>query len=648
MFEKVVYQAKPVRYVRRGGGGKPPQGGVVPFGILTHHFFVLHQPASLSMLGRMMVRGFESAAGRGPAVMRRLPSVWLVCCLVSICFFRLAAHGAESEAPPAQEAIVAAIRGIVEAGRQPLLHRPDFSDWQDSLRQLYEAANFRPLWLRSDKPSGQATEILRVLSEADRRGLSPEDYDAARLREEAARFDSATPPTAVDAAAFDTALTVCVLRYVSDAHVGRVPPRAVGFALGMEPSRPSGLAVSGEHQEQAAEVTPTAGPRPFDPAAFVSRLPAAEAPAQLLATLDPQFPLFGRLMTALAHWRELAARTDFPQVPNLPKLHPGESDAGVVPLRDFLRATGDLPSAARAPKNARVYDPDLVKAVKRFQEQHGLGTDGVIGAATLSQLQISPAGRVRQIELTLERLRWLPPPEEEAFVVVNIPEFQLRGYYRGSTSPALQLRAVVGSASLRHETPVLHASMQYLVFRPYWDVPPTIAQKEILPDAEQDPAYFSRHHYEFHNGRIRQRPGDDNALGLLKFVFPNPFHVYMHDTPKKRLFAKSRRDFSHGCIRVSDAAALAEFVLRGQGKWDRDGIDAAMKSGRNDRRVYLERPVGVYLLYSTVVVDGDGTTHFFEDIYGHDARLDAVLAKGPPYAVSNSSTVTVKVEAQSK
>jgi L,D-transpeptidase YcbB len=570
-----------------------------------------------------MVGGLASAAAWGPAAILRRPAARLVYCLVSICLLRLAAQGAETDAPPAQEPIVAAIRGIVEAGRQPLLHRPDFSDRQDSTRRLYEAATFRPLWLRSGKPTGQAAEILRALSEADRRGLSPEDYDAARLREEAARFESATPPAVGDAAAFDTALTVCVLRYISDAHLGRVTPGAVGFAL--EPEA-----------------------RQFDPVAFVSQLPAAEAPAQLLATLDPQFALFGSLITALAHWRELAARTDLPQVPKLPKLHPGESDAGVGPLREFLRYIGELPSAARSPKNARVYDPDLVTAVKRFQERQGLGADGVIGEATLSQLQIAPAGRVRQIELALERLRWLPPPEDEAFVIVNLPEFQLRGYYRGNPSSALQLRAVVGSASLRHTTPVLHASMQYLVFRPYWDVPPTIAQKEILPESAQDPAYFFRHHFEFHHGRIRQRPGDENALGLLKFVFPNPFHVYMHDTPTKRLFAKSRRDFSHGCIRVSDAAALAEFVLRGQGTWDRQAIDTAMKSGRNNRRVYLKRSVGVYLLYSTVVVDEDGTTHFFADLYGHDARLDAVLAKGPPYPYPTPAPVTVELKAQSE
>ncbi|HVN84332.1 MAG TPA: L,D-transpeptidase family protein [Candidatus Binatia bacterium] len=569
------------------------------------------------MQDRRTVGELSSAAAREQAVTWWRRFATLACVLIVPAF---AARAADNQ--PAQEPVAATIRTIVESGRQPLLHRPDFSNRQDAVRQLYEAVRFHPLWLRSDQPTTQAAEVIRVLFEADRRGLSPDDYDAARLSEAAARFASAATPAA-DAAAFDTALTVSAVRYVSDAHLGRVLPRAVGFAL-------------------------EAKPRLFDPVAVASRLPAAEAPAQQLAALDPQFPLFGRLVTALAHWRDLAARSDFPQVPNLPKLHPGESDAGVGPLRELLRAVGDLPGTARVPKNTRAYDPELVKAVKRFQERHGLGADGVIGEATLSELQTAPATRVRQIELALERLRWLPPADDEAFVVVNIPEFQLRGYHRESSSPAVQMRAVVGAASLRRETPVLYATMQYVVFRPYWDVPPAIARNEILPEAAQDPSYFSRHHYEFHHGRVRQLPGNDNALGLLKFVFPNPFHVYMHDTPTKRLFAKSRRDFSHGCIRVSDAPALAEFVLHGQGTWDREAIETAMNSGRNNRRVYLERPLGVYLLYSTVVVDEDGTTHFFKDIYAHDARLDAVLAKGPPYPYPTAARRPAQVETQSQ
>lgn len=550
-------------------------------------------------------------------------SVGLAACFVALCLMRVAAGGVETETPAAQAPVAQAIRAIVESGQHPFLRCPDFANRQESARQLYESAGFQPLWLRGGRPTAQALETIRALSEADRQGLVPADYDTERLREEAERLASAAVPPTGDVAAFDTALTVAVLRYANDAHLGRVRPRAVGFALDLEA-------------------------KPFDAAALVEQLPGAESPAQRLASIEPQFALFRRLVTALAHWRELAARTEFPQVPKLPKLHPGESDAGVGALREFLRAIGDLPEAVRAPKNPRVYDPDLVKAVKRFQERQGLSSDGVIGQATLGQLQIPPAGRARQIELALERLRWLPPPDDEAFVIVNLPEFQLRGYYRGDTEPALQLRAVVGSASLRHETPVLHATMQYVVFRPYWDVPPMITKKEILPELQKDPAYLSRHNMEFHANRIRQRPGDDNALGLVKFVFPNPYHVYMHDTPTKRLFAKSRRDFSHGCIRVSDAAALAEFVLRGQGKWDRKAIDESMQSGRNNRRVYLERPVGVYLLYSTVVVDDDGTTHFFEDIYGHDARLDAVLAKGPPYPYPTPAPVSVVVEGEAE
>ncbi len=527
---------------------------------------------------------------------------------VSVGFFhfpRLAAHAHDGQAT--KGALAVTIRKIVDAERVPLLHHPDFADHQATIRQVYAALEYEPLWLRDGRPTSQARQTIGALLAAEGRGLNPADYDAATLQKELALADSRAPRSELDWATFDTALTVAVVRYVSDAHFGRVPPSAVGLSL--EPTEASRF-----------ELVP-----------FVLRLPDADDPLPLLATLDPRFALFGPLMTALAHWRALAARRDVPRVPDLPKLRPGESHPGVKGLRDFLRIVGDVPPRLPGSKNASLYDSDLVKAVKRFQQRHALSVDGVIGPATMRQLRVPPAARVRQIELALERLRWLPPPDEDAFVIVNLPEYRLRAYYRGSDIPALQLNAVVGSASLRHETPVLRATMQYLVFRPYWDVPPTIAQKEILPAAERDPSYFAKHRYEFHHGRIRQLPGGENALGLLKFVFPNRYHVYMHDTPSKRLFARDRRDFSHGCIRVSDAAALAEFVLRGQGKWDRDRIDAALSGNTDNHRVYLKRPVGVYLLYSTVVADPDGTTYFFDDIYGYDARLDAVLTKGPPY-----------------
>jgi murein L,D-transpeptidase YcbB/YkuD len=173
--------------------------------------------------------------------------------------------------------------------------------------------------------------------------------------------------------------------------------------------------------------------------------------------------------------------------------------------------------------------------------------------------------------------------------------------------------------------------MQYVVFRPYWNVPPTIARKELLPKADEDAEYLERNHMEMVNGRVRQRPGPDNSLGLVKFIFPNRHHVYLHDTPAKALFGRSRRDFSHGCIRVARPVDLAEFVLRGQGNWTQQRIADAMKKGRDNQHVRLETPVAVYLFYTTVIIGRAGEVRFYEDIYGHDTDLQKVLAQGPPY-----------------
>lgn len=576
--------------------------------------FVLQRRRFLIIVCRVMFLRFERSA---------VTAFGIVACLAAPSLLRAAAGAVEVEAPAVQAPVADAIRGIVDSGRHPFLRHPDFVNRQDTVRRLYEGQAFQPLWARTGRPSSQAAEIIRTLAESDRRGLAPADYDAARLADEAARFDAPTSPSADDIAAFDTALTVSVLRHVSDAHLGRVSPRAIGFSLPAEE-------------------------RPFDPVAIVSELTGAESPAARLAGLDPPFAEFGRLVGALAQWRELAAGPDVPRVADLPKLHPGESHAGVVSLRGFLRATGDLPAGARTPKNARLYDSELVKAVKRFQERHGLSHDGVVGELTLRQLQVSPASRARQIELALERLRWLPEPRDEPYITVNIPEFRLRAFEPGGAQPTLVMNTVVGSAAEHRETPVLTADMSYLVFRPYWEVPPTIAKNEILPAASREPDYLERHRMRREKGRLRQAPGDDNALGLVKFVFPNPHSVYMHDTPSKRFFSRARRDLSHGCVRVADAPGLAEFVLRAQGNWDRARVEAAMRSGRDNRHVTLRRPVRVHLLYNTVTVGEDGATYFFDDIYGHDLRLDTALAKGPPYVYPRPAPVTVEARAEAR
>jgi len=298
----------------------------------------------------------------------------------------------------------------------------------------------------------------------------------------------------------------------------------------------------------------------------------------------------------------------------------------VPALRRRLALLGDLVDDA-ASADATVYDAALVAGVERFQQRHGLAADGVIGPGTTRALRVEPVVRVQQIELAMERLRWLPLQVADRFILVNLPQFRLFGFRAGVPGPRVAMDVVVGSAARRHETPILHAELKYVVFRPYWEVPPGIARAEILPKVARDAGYLQRNHMETVDNRVRQRPGRDNALGLVKFLFPNEHNVYMHDTPQKSLFGRAQRDFSHGCIRVANPIGLAEFVLG----WDRARIVDAMQRGRDNRWVPVEQPIPVYLLYSTAVVDESGRLFFFEDIYGHDAELARVLARGYPY-----------------
>jgi murein L,D-transpeptidase YcbB/YkuD len=397
------------------------------------------------------------------------------------------------------------------------------------------------------------------------------------------------------------------MRFVSDSAVGRVDPHRLGYSLDPEPNK-------------------------IDLPTLLPELARDADPRQRLADLDPPLPVYARLRQALVQYRAIAARTDLPALPNLPKLRPGGNDPGVPALRARLAVYGDLPAAAPAPAASTHYDAALVKGVKHFQQRHGLEADGIIGASTMRALAVPPAQRVRQIELAMERVRWLPYRFPDRFLVINIPEFRLRGFEDAEPTPRVDMEVVVGSSADRTETPVLQADMRYLIFRPYWLVPQSIAHKEILPKADHDPSYLARQNMEVVNGRLRQRPGPNNSLGLLKFILPNPFHVYLHDTPSKALFRRNRRDFSHGCIRVADPPALAEFVLDGQPGWDRERIEQAMKSGSDNHHVDLQTPVPVYVVYATAVVEPDGQVDFFDDIYGHDATLDTLLTKGNPHA----------------
>lgn len=501
------------------------------------------------------------------------------------------------------------IYGVVVHGAHPWLHSRVFPGFEPPLRRLYEPAGLEPVWIDHGKPSAQAMAMLAAFDSAEARGLSVQDYDVQVLRDAAARLAATSDSSPEEIGFFDTGLSIATLRYLSDTHIGRIDPRRVDFPY-------------------------DAPRRTFDPAPVARDIAGGAEPLSRLAALDPPFPQFASLRDALGRYRALAARGDL-TVPRLPKLRPGDSDPGVPALRAHLAALGDLSADTPlpAPEHAHVYDPALVRAVEHYQARNGLAADGVIGPSTLQALQVPMATRVGQIQLAMERMRWLPYTWPRRFIIVNIPEFRLRAYTADSGAPPLEMNVVVGEAELarKHKTPVLMADMRYLVFRPYWMVPPSIVRKELAPKIAADPSYLARNHMEVHNGRIRQEPGNHNSLGLVKFIFPNPHHVYLHDTPSKGLFARSRRDFSHGCIRVADPPALAAYALAENQGWDATRIAKAMQSGPNDRHVPLVAPIPVYLLYATAVADEAGQVHFFDDIYGHDASLQRELAKGYPY-----------------
>jgi murein L,D-transpeptidase YcbB/YkuD len=323
-------------------------------------------------------------------------------------------------------------------------------------------------------------------------------------------------------------------------------------------------------------------------------------------------------------------------------------------LRHLLEATGDLDRAAstKATAGGR-YSADLVSAVKRFQSRQGFEPDGVIGPTTVAALNRPFAQRVRQIELALERFRWLPVSFSVPPIIVNIPAFRLYAF-RGATDLEADMIAmdVVVGESLDTRTPVFAADMKYLIFRPYWEVPASIMKTELVPKALDDKKFLERERLVLVRGdaddapelpatrenlervgkdlRMRQLPGPENALGLVKFLLPNAHDVYLHDTAAKGVFARTRRDVSHGCIRLSDPVALAAHVLRDQPEWTVERIREAM-NGDDNKRVNLKRPVPVCIVYATAIALESGDVLFYPDIYGLDRELDRLLQAGYPY-----------------
>jgi len=522
--------------------------------------------------------------------------------------------------------VTARLHEIAAAGNLASLTRPDFSDYRLHFQHAYDTSNFAPLWLNGNQPTPQATAIISLLQNSVHKGLNPDDYDAAHWQ---GRLDGLKTANDVALAEFDAAVTVGLMRYISDLHIGRVNPTHFNFGIDIETKKydmPHFVTLDVEHAVDVQAV---------------------------LDQVEPVYDGYRRTEVALQHYLELAAKGDGAPVQDVAKsLAVGDAYPGTTQLAARLQLLGDLPANAAVNTDAHIYDATLSAGVKSFQARHGLTPDGKLGKDTVEQLNVPLATRVVQLDDALERWRWLPPQFPQPPVVANIPEFVVRGF-DAEHKVAFSSNVVVGKA-MRTQTPVFAKDMKYIVFRPYWNIPAGIVRGEIVPHITKNRGYLASKNMEItdSNGKVitagavsdevlaqlragrlmvRQQPGKSNSLGLVKFIFPNENNVYLHSTPAQELFSRSRRDFSHGCVRVEKPAELAAYLLRDQPPWTLEKVQQAMQSGPDNQQVNLKTPVPVVIFYLTAVVEEDGSVHFFDDIYGHDKSLNAVLAKGPPY-----------------
>jgi murein L,D-transpeptidase YcbB/YkuD len=523
---------------------------------------------------------------------------------------------------------VPALHAIVDSGRNPDLRWPDFIPYKAEVAKLYEASGYSLLWVQNLHVRPQGLALIELLQNADAKGLDAEDYDGSRWKARLLKLEQ--KPSEQDLISFDTALTVSVMRYIRAIHCGRVNPKEFKFQLDM-------------------------GGEPLPLAEFIqTQVVNAGDPVAEIQKLEPPFPGYRKLLALLPVYEGYANQAEGEKFPTVTKtVRAGQPYAGVAQLGRFLQIIGDIPAGVQLDPNATVYQGALVDGVKHYQDRHGETPSGNLDARTINELNTPPAVRIRQIKLTLERWRWLPHSFSQPPVVVNLPEYRARAMNPDGTV-AFYKNVIIGKA-YGHKSPIFEKEIQYVVFRPYWDVTPSIQRNEIVPHIQKDPTYIAKHNFEVVTPQgevvtdnqvspevlegirslhlmVRQKPGDTNSLGLVKIIFPNPDNVYLHGTDAPELFTQDVRDFSHGCIRVQKPEDLVAWVLRNNPGWDLDRVKATMNGEKNNIQVNLTTRIPVLIVYGTATVNEENQIRFFDDVYGYDAELDKALTAGYPYA----------------
>jgi murein L,D-transpeptidase YcbB/YkuD len=507
------------------------------------------------------------------------------------------------------EAVGAALADIIHSG-QTSMGADDDDERMIQVFVYYESRSFKPIWVRDNGPKSKGRRLLERLRSAEEEGLVPADYWADEIAE---RIDSKEPRVLAE---LDLLMSRAFIDFGRDISAGRVEPSEFNRELHIYPQS-LGAATMLDGAEAADDIEP------------------------YMASLAPQTPRYDRLLEMYNEYRRIAAQGGWTRVPEGATLKPGDTDPRVETLAVRLVEMGDLEDGAHT---GTVYDGAIVEAVTRFQYRHGIDRDGVVGPATLAAINVPIEDRIASLRINLERRRWMPADFGAFYIFVNLADQFLKVVeQRGDREKTIhEALLVVGQPF--HRTPVFTQEMKYVVFNPFWNVPRSIAVNEYLPELKANPGALQSRHIRILSGggeispysvnwasysknnfpfSLRQDPGAWNALGRIKFMFPNEFSVYIHDTPSRSLFERSSRAFSHGCMRVQYPDQLAEVLLGRQG-WDRARIDAAFANSEK-LVVGLQEPIPVHITYLTAWVNKDMSVHFRADIYDRDTQLAQAL-----------------------
>jgi len=527
--------------------------------------------------------------------------------------------------------------------RSPPYFVEPYSQYEQTiLTELYQLNNNQLLWFNvADHPLFAINQLLSIFTQAPTYGLMSSDYASQFLNQRWQTIQQNNPPF-THFAHFDISLSLSLIRFLNDLHNGRISATQLQFHLP-------------DKQKLTASTI-------FN-AIKNNTLP------QLITDSEPHHPAYQPLKKALITYRRLAKHYN-PQPYFLfkPSLHPGDKSTQITELHNFLNAlNGDFSAAIHSSSTYNNYSQDIVTKIQQLQTNNNLISDGIIGAQTLAILNTPIRQRIEQIELSLNRLRWLPEQKKGRSILVNIPAFQLWAFDTHQQKQAiLKMKVIVGQSIARisnphkfHteaerrkeqkslQTPIFSAKLRYLIFAPYWNIPKSIIKKDIFPKLKKQPDYLEKHNMEIvsyfsphaqvlpntpdniiqlanNKLHLRQRPGANNALGKVKFIFPNSDAVYLHDTPAASLFQRTKRDFSHGCIRVAQPVALAQFILQGENiNWNYQKSKEAMHSA-TPQKINIKQSIPVTLFYTTALATNSGVS-FYPDIYGHDTKLKNAL-----------------------